>query len=67
MVCIEEIPACTGMTMRLDSNSENLSRITNFKGIAHTLQKTALRGMTVLVQRTGDSLIQDFNEMEGGC
>ena len=66
-VCIEEDPNQGGMTIRLASNTGDLSRITEgFKGIARTLQKAALKGMTVLVQRIEDLLIRNFSGVEGG-
>ena len=66
-VCIEEDPDQGGMTIRLASNTGDLSGITEgFKGIACTLQKAALKGMTVLVQRIGDLLIQNFSGVKGG-
>jgi len=48
-VCVEEDPDKMGMTIRLASNTGDISRITEgFNGIANTLGKAALRGMTRL-------------------
>lgn len=53
-VSIEEDFDKRGMTIRLASNTGDLSRITeDFNGIANTLEKAALRGMTGLAQETG--------------
>ena len=53
-VSIEEDFDKRGMTIRLASNTGDLSRITeDFNGIANTLEKAALRGMTGLAQDTG--------------
>lgn len=66
-VCIEEDHDQGGMTNRLASNTGDLSCITEgFKGIARTLQKVALKGMTVLIQQIGDLLIRNFSGVEGG-
>lgn len=67
-VCIEEDPDQGGMTIRLASNTGDLSRtIEGFKGIARTLQKAALKGMTVLVQRIGECFANpEFSGVESG-
>lgn len=53
-VCVEEDPDKMGMTIRLASNTGDLSRITeDFNGIANTVEKAALKGMTGLAQDKG--------------
>lgn len=53
-VSVEEDFDKRGMTIRLASNTGDLSRITeDFNGIANTLEKAALRGMTGPAQDTG--------------
>lgn len=66
-ICIEENPDQNEMTIRLASNTGDLSRVTeDFKDIAHTLQKTALKDMIVLIQQIGDLLIRNFSGVEDG-
>ena len=53
-VCVEEDPDKMGMTIRLASNTGDLSRITEgFNGIANALERAALRGMAGLAQDKG--------------
>ncbi len=53
-ICVEEDPDKMGMTIRLASNTGDLSRITEgFNGIANALERAALRGMAGLAQDKG--------------
>lgn len=66
IICIKENPDQNEMIIRLISNIGNLSRVTkDFKNIAHTFQKTALKDMIVLVQQIEDLLIRNFSGVEG--
>ena len=65
-LCIEEDPDKTGMTIRLASNTGDLSLVTEgFNGIARTLEQASLRGRACSAWGQLVRLIQDRQQSPG--